>query len=124
MGALGFLTATEIESDPIQQVSACFVAAGGEKDVYIELLEPDHGSSPISSFLEKGGGGLHHLCFEVDDIDAVAKTMVKEGFRMVCAPVECVGYDRAFERTCFQATRIAFFLVSDGLLIELLQQGR
>ena len=37
-------------------------------DVFIELLEPLSPDSPISSFIEKKGGGLHHLALEVDDI--------------------------------------------------------
>ena len=39
-------------------------------DVLIELLEPTGPDSPVSAFIEKKGGGLHHLALEVDDIQA------------------------------------------------------
>ena len=47
-------------------VSTEFYRAGGNK---IELLEKYGENSPITKFLEKRGGGIHHICFEVDDID-------------------------------------------------------
>jgi methylmalonyl-CoA/ethylmalonyl-CoA epimerase len=121
---LGLHVMTNTESDPIQRVSARFVAATFEQDVHIELLEASDPQSPIANFLRTRGGGLHHLCFEVDDLDAVAQELDKAGFEMVCSPVPCVGYDRVFERSCAHPTRIAFFLVSGELLIELLQKGR
>jgi methylmalonyl-CoA epimerase len=39
----------------------------------IELLEPTSDDSPISKFLEKRGGGIHHIAVEVDDIEASLK---------------------------------------------------
>lgn len=122
--SLGLHAATEREPDPIQQVSARFVGLGREQDLYIEILEPDHATSPISQLLSKRGGGLHHLCFQVEDIGAAAEELVRIGAQMVCAPVECVGYDRSFDLECTQATRIAFFLLAGVLLIELLEEGR
>jgi methylmalonyl-CoA/ethylmalonyl-CoA epimerase len=122
--SLGFHAQTEEEPDPVQLVSARFVALGREQDLYIELLEPDQATSPISQFLSKRGGGLHHLCFQVEDIDTAAEELVREGAQMVCAPVDCVGYDRSFNLECHPATRIAFFLLAGVLLIELLEEGK
>lgn len=121
--SLGFGAATKKEPDPIQQVSARFVAVGHEQDIYIEILQPEDATSPISNFLSKRGGGLHHLCFQVEDIDAAADELVRRGAQMVCAPVDCVGYDRSFHLERSEATRIAFFLLSGVLLIELLEEG-
>ena len=46
----------------------------------IELLEPLGNNSPIAKFLEKNpNGGMHHLCYEVDDIKAAAKRMKEQG---------------------------------------------
>ncbi len=115
---LGLKQITQPEPDPIQKVTACFFATGDEQDVHIELLEPTDDSSPLQSLLRKRGG-LHHSCFGVDDIDATAK-----GFRMVSAPIECVGYDRSFRRECQLPTQIVFFLLPSNLLIEVLQKGR
>ena len=93
---LGLNEMTQPEPDPIQRVSASFIAAGKGQDIYIELLEPMGDDSPITNFLKKTGGGLHHLCFEVDDIEGMGNELVKRGFKVVCPPVECVGYDRSF----------------------------
>lgn len=124
LGDLGFRVATKEEPDPVQQVSASFVAIGHEQDLYIEVVEPDNPSSPVSRFLSKRGGGLHHLCFEVEDIDAQAAALVEDGADMVCAPVECLGFDRSFDLHHGQVSRIAFFRVGRVLLIELLAKGR
>jgi methylmalonyl-CoA/ethylmalonyl-CoA epimerase len=46
----------------------------------IELLEPLGANSPIAKFLEKNpSGGIHHLCYEVDDINAAVKQMKERG---------------------------------------------
>lgn len=50
----------------------------------VELLEPLGATSPITKFLEKNpDGGIHHLCFEVDDIRAARDRLVGEGARML-----------------------------------------
>jgi methylmalonyl-CoA/ethylmalonyl-CoA epimerase len=123
LARLGFRAATRQEPDPIQQVSARFVPIGQKQDVYIEILQPEHDTSPISNFLTGRCGGLHHICFQVEDIDAAAEKLIKSGAQMVCEPVDCVGYDRSFGLECRRATRIAFFLLAEVLLIELLEEG-
>ena len=67
-----------------QKVNICFLKTN---DVYIELIEPADESSPIASFV-KEGGGFHHLCFEVDDIQQEINKMVKNGARLVVPPVK------------------------------------
>jgi methylmalonyl-CoA/ethylmalonyl-CoA epimerase len=121
---LGLDQVAQPEPDPIQKVLASFIAPGKGEDTYIELLEPLGDDSPITNFLKRTGGGLHHLCFEVDDIDGIGNELVKKGVNMVCPPVECVGYDRSFKLECTQPSKIAFFLLSNKILIELLQKGR
>lgn len=50
----------------------------------IELLEPLGTDSPIAKFLEKNpDGGLHHVCYEVDDILAARDRLVKAGARVL-----------------------------------------
>jgi methylmalonyl-CoA/ethylmalonyl-CoA epimerase len=50
----------------------------------IELLEPLGEGSPIAKFLEKNAdGGIHHICYEVDDIIAARDQMVKAGARVL-----------------------------------------
>jgi len=49
----------------------------------IELLEPTSDDSPISKFLEKRGGGIHHIAVEVDDIEAILRQMKEAGVRLI-----------------------------------------
>jgi methylmalonyl-CoA/ethylmalonyl-CoA epimerase len=121
---LGPSEITQPETDPIQKVAASFITAGNKQDIYIELIEPLGDNSPITNFLKERGAGLHHLCFEVDNIEKVGNELIEKGFEMVCPPVDCVGYDRSFKLKYTQPTKIAFFLLSNKILIELLQKGK
>ena len=67
-----------------QKVNICFLKTNS---VYIELIEPADPDSPIIGFV-KEGGGFHHLCFEVDDIQQEIDKMVKNGAHLVVAPVK------------------------------------
>jgi methylmalonyl-CoA/ethylmalonyl-CoA epimerase len=50
----------------------------------IELLHPFGNASPIAGFLEKNpAGGMHHICYEVDDIEAASAQMVATGARVL-----------------------------------------
>jgi methylmalonyl-CoA/ethylmalonyl-CoA epimerase len=121
--SLGLVQLTKPEPDPIQKVTACFLAAGGRPDVHIELIQPTHENSPIANFLARRGAGLHHLCFEVDDIEEMTTALERKGFRVVSPPVECIGYDRSFDLKGDRPTKISFLLLANKLLIELLQKG-
>lgn len=68
-------------SEPVQQpahgVTTIFVELPNTK---IELLEPLGENSPIAKFLEKNpAGGIHHVCYEVDDIIAARDRMRETG---------------------------------------------
>ncbi len=62
-----------------QKVNICFLKTN---NVFLELIEPAQENSPISDFVEKGGG-FHHLCFEVDDIHLELEKMKKNGARVI-----------------------------------------
>ena len=49
----------------------------------IELLEPTSEDSPISKFLEKRGGGIHHIAVEVEDIEAALAKLKEQGARLI-----------------------------------------
>lgn len=49
----------------------------------IELLEPISDDSPISKFLEKRGGGIHHIAVEVDDIEAALTKLKAQNMRLI-----------------------------------------
>ncbi|HEY4123941.1 MAG TPA: methylmalonyl-CoA epimerase [Rhizomicrobium sp.] len=62
---------------PDHGVTTVFVELPNTK---IELLEPLGANSPIAKFLEKNpSGGIHHLCYEVEDITAAVKQMKEMG---------------------------------------------
>ncbi len=52
-------------------------------DAMIELTEPTSPDSPISKFLEKRGEGIHHLAFEVGDVNAELARLKGEGFQLL-----------------------------------------
>jgi methylmalonyl-CoA epimerase len=49
----------------------------------LELLSPQHADSPISSYLEKRGGGIHHLAFRVDNIRVAIEFLTKQGVQLL-----------------------------------------
>lgn len=49
----------------------------------IELLEPTSEDSPITRFLEKRGGGIHHIAVEVEDINAALMKLKQQGARLI-----------------------------------------
>ncbi len=69
------------QSLPEHGVTVVFVDVGNTK---IELLEPLGDKSPIAAFLEKNAsGGMHHVCYEVDDILAARDRLKASGARVV-----------------------------------------
>lgn len=56
--------------------------------VEFEFMEPLGDSSPISSFLEKRGEGIHHICFEVDEIGKVFENLKARGVRLLSDEVK------------------------------------
>jgi methylmalonyl-CoA/ethylmalonyl-CoA epimerase len=69
-----------IEEVSQQKVRVAILDVGGVK---VELLEPMADDSPIAKFLAKRGEGLHHLSFEVDDIEQKIKGLKKNNLRMI-----------------------------------------
>ena len=73
------ITPSEIKEVPTEQVRIAFLPMGGPAGSEIELIEPTSTNSSLSKFLEKRGEGLHHICLEVDDIDAALAEMQEKG---------------------------------------------
>ena len=53
----------------------------------IELLEPVGNKGAIAKFLEKHGEGIHHICYEVDDINKKIESLKKKGIDIIGQPV-------------------------------------
>ena len=70
-----------------QKVNICFLKIG---ESFLELIEPVEKDSPVYDFA-KNGGGIHHLCFEVNDIYDELASMEKKGATILVKPV--IGFD-------------------------------
>lgn len=92
-------------------VRTTFIEAGSTK---IELLESIRADSSVARHLERRGAGLHHLAFEVDDLEGVATRLENGGFRILGDPSP--GAD---------GKRILFVHPKDaaGVLVEFCQQS-
>ena len=74
------LPKTHEEEVPDQKVKTAFFPVG---EVNIELLEGTAADSPISKFVEKRGMGIHHICFEVEDIEAALTELKLQGVQLI-----------------------------------------
>lgn len=95
------------------QTRTAFLPVPGTR---IELIHPLDGQGPVQKFLETRGGGLHHLCFETDDIDADMARLKARGYRFLSeAPTPGA-----------HGTRVAFIhpKSAGGVLIELAEHPR
>ncbi len=69
---------TEVVED--QKVRVAMLPIGESR---VELLEPTSDDSPISKFLEKRGGGIHHVAVEVDDIAESLAKLKENGVKLI-----------------------------------------
>lgn len=102
-----------IEEVAEQKVRVAFFGVGESR---VELLEPTSPESPVAKFLEKNGEGIHHLAYEVDDIEKALAGLLAEGVKLI---------DR-IPRIGAHGTRIAFLHpgATGGVLTELCQPAR
>ena len=114
-GFLRSLNATwdqQIFDDPIQKVRVAFLARNASEP-QIELVEPATEDSPVRKFLAEKGGGLHHFCYEADDLEAELRSFRLRRAVLVRHPRPAVA---------FQGRRIAWVLTQENLLVELLER--
>ena len=69
-----------VEEVTEQQVKVAFLEVGESK---IELLEPTSTDSPLAKFLEKNGPGMHHIAYQVENIEAALAELEKNGARLI-----------------------------------------
>jgi methylmalonyl-CoA/ethylmalonyl-CoA epimerase len=68
------------EDVPSAKTTTAFLPIPGTR---IELVHPLNGEGAIQKHLEKRGGGLHHICFETDDIEADMERLRSKGYRLL-----------------------------------------
>ena len=95
-----------------QKVKVAFLKIGESR---IELLEPTADDSPIAKFLEKNGEGIHHMAYEVTDIEAALADLKEKGVRLIDEQ----------PRHCAHGSLIAFLhpKATGGVLTEICQCG-
>ena len=99
-----------IEEVAEQKVRVAMLVVGESK---IELLEPTSDDSPVAKFIEKNGAGVHHIAYEVADVEAAIVKLRADGARMIDEK----------PRNGAHGTRIAFIhpKSSNGVLTEICQ---
>ena len=101
----------KVEEVLSEGVKTSFFKVGENK---IELLQATNKDSPIAKFIEKKGEGIHHIAFDVNDIDAEMKRLVDLGFK---APNETPKQGADNKLIAFLHPKS-----TNGVLIELCQE--
>jgi methylmalonyl-CoA/ethylmalonyl-CoA epimerase len=102
----------EVIHDPLQGARVSILVPFTPGPPAIELVEPAHPDSPVQAFLRRGGG-LHHLCYEVDSHEELLKGHLAQRDFVVRAPLPAVA---------FGGRRIAWVYTRHGLLLEYLER--
>jgi methylmalonyl-CoA/ethylmalonyl-CoA epimerase len=74
------LNLEHIEEVPEQLSEIAFLPAGGSE---VELVRPTTTDSGIARYLQKRGPGIHHICFEVEDLDLALMELKDKGVRLI-----------------------------------------
>jgi methylmalonyl-CoA/ethylmalonyl-CoA epimerase len=98
--------------DPNQVVRVTFLRGKHASDPLFELVEPAGEKSPVIPFLKRGGG-LHHLCYEIDNLEEQLALSRTRGGIVVRPPLPAVA---------FEGRRIAWVYTKNKLLLEFLER--
>jgi methylmalonyl-CoA/ethylmalonyl-CoA epimerase len=91
--ALG-INVDHIEDVPSQKSQVVFLPVGESE---LELVKPTLDDSGVARFIAERGGGMHHLCLEVDDIEGMLAHLKSKGIRLINeTPLELPGRKMAF----------------------------
>lgn len=107
------LTEAAVQEVPSEKVRVAFLPVG---ETRLELLEPTADDSPVARFLARRGEGIHHLCFQVDDLEATLAGLRRAGVELV---------DQK-PRVGAGGSRVAFIHPRGmaGVLVELVEKER
>ncbi len=104
----------QIVHDPLQQVRVAFFSPADTRNPIFELVEPAGEVSPVSNFLKKRVG-LHHVCYEIEDLESGLGEARDVGFVIMSGPKPAVA---------FGGRRIAWAISKSRLLMEFLERNR
>ncbi|MGH9403422.1 MAG: VOC family protein [Terriglobia bacterium] len=111
--SFGCRVESEVIHDPQQQAYVQFLRLPGDR-VYLELVQPDGPNTKLSQAVARGGG-LNHVCYAADDIDATCRELRQQGLILIAPPVPAVA---------FNGRRIAWLAGKDKVIIELVERGK
>ena len=97
-----------IDEVPDQESMVAFLSLG---DTEIELVEPTGDDSGIARYLAKHGPGLHHICIEVEDLDAILFNLQQKNYRLINPVAQITEQGRKYAFIHPQST--------NGVLVEL-----
>lgn len=109
----GYQIESAIICDPVQTANVLFLRLPNSCH-WLELVSPTDDHSKLANALAKRGGGLHHLCYEVHDIESACEQLRTSRQLMLSGPTPAVA---------FGGRRIAWFMDLAGLLTELVEEG-
>lgn len=100
----------ELREVPAEKSQVAFLPLDGAE---IELVKPTSGDSGLAKYLAKRGPGMHHVCLEVDDIEAMLALLTEKSIRLI----------NETPRTAADGKRYAFIHPEStgGVLVELYQ---
>ena len=107
------LTLAGTEDVPTESTSTAFFPIEGTR---IELVHPMGGQGPIAKYLDRRGGGLHHVCFETDDLDADVARLKEKGWTFLSESARPGAHG---SRVIFAHPRSC-----DGVLVELSEHAK
>ncbi len=104
------MVAAHRETVAQQGVEAVLLDVG---ENHVELLRPLSEETPVGKFMARRGPGLHHVAYQVDDIDAALRRLQDQGLRLIDAT----------PRTGIRNSRVAFLhpTASGGVLTEIVE---
>lgn len=106
-----FKLVSPIFVDPIQKVRIAFLRSPEQKFNF-ELLEPTCDDSPVMNALKKGGG-LNHICYEVENITKAISDLKGKGSKIISGPEPA---------TAFKGRSVAFLFTKGNEIIEIVEK--
>jgi methylmalonyl-CoA/ethylmalonyl-CoA epimerase len=104
----GYRQMTEVIENSLQKVKVCFLCK--EESMLVKLIEPLADNQSLVNFVNRGGG-FHHLCFRVEDMDKQISELKEKGLLMLVPPQP---------GEAFNNHSIAFMLAKYGTNIEII----
>ncbi len=111
VGRFGFIIESPVIEDPVQTAFVQFLRQPGAP-YWMELVSPNGPESKLVRGMRKGGG-LHHLCYEVDEIERACEHLRARGMLPLAEPVPAVA---------FPGRRICWLMDDANSLVELVER--